>query len=304
MKNMKDQMQTTFLFLLIALLLAGCEGNAKPSDDPISSKSAITSLGEVTVASRETGSGTRKAFVQAFGIEKPDQAGKIVDQTVDNCEVCGSTEVMMTSVQSNRSSIGFVSAGSLCDRVTPLKVDGVPPSTENVQNGSYPFVRTLYLITADEPPETAQDFIDFILSVQGQGIAADCGYVDIGKGEPYISQGQTGVIRVAGSSSAAVLMKALIAAYENENPKMTIEFEVSDSQVGIDYAADRLCDIGLCSRELTEEELAIVTARPFARDGIAVIVNRGNHLEDIGKDMVMDIFTGEITEWEELVEEE
>ena len=94
-------------------------------------------------------------------------------------------------------------------------------------------------------------------------------------------------------------MEKLAEAYQKTNKNITVEVQVSDSTTGINSAAEGVCDIGMASRDLKEEETG-VKATKIALDGIAVIVNNDNPTDEISSDMVKQIFTGEVTKWQDV----
>ena len=256
--------------------------------------------GEISVVSREDGSGTRGAFVELFGIEEKID-GEKVDMTTEEASVTNSTSVMMTTVAGDENAIGYISLGSLNDTVKALKIDGVEASVENVADDSYKVSRPFNIITGEEVSAEAQDFINFILSADGQQIVEDNGYIKVDDAAPaYESTNPSGKVVLSGSSSVTPVMEKLSEAYQEVNKDMTIEVEQSDSATGITSAKDGICDIGMASRELKDEEKEGLTATVIAKDGIAVIVNNTNEMEDMTSEQVKSIFTGETTEWEEL----
>ncbi|MDO5361345.1 MAG: substrate-binding domain-containing protein [Eubacteriales bacterium] len=256
--------------------------------------------GEISVVSREDGSGTRGAFVELFGIEEKID-GEKVDMTTEEASVTNSTSVMMTTVAGDENAIGYISLGSLNDTVKALKIDGVEASVENVADDSYKVSRPFNIITGEEVSAEAQDFINFILSADGQQIVEDNGYIKVDNEAPaYESTNPSGKVVLSGSSSVTPVMEKLSEAYQEVNKDMTIEVQQSDSTTGITSAKDGICDIGMASRDLKDEEKEGLTATVIAKDGIAVIVNNTNEMEDMTSEQVKSIFTGETTEWEEL----
>lgn len=256
--------------------------------------------GEISVVSREDGSGTRGAFVELFGIEEKID-GEKVDMTTEEASVTNSTSVMMTTVAGDENAIGYISLGSLNDTVKALKIDGVEASVENVADDSYKVSRPFNIITGEEVSAEAQDFINFILSAEGQQIVEDNGYIKVDDAAPaYESTNPSGKVVLSGSSSVTPVMEKLSEAYQEVNKDMTIEVQQSDSTTGITSAKDGICDIGMASRDLKDEEKEGLTATVIAKDGIAVIVNNTNEMEDMTSEQVKSIFTGETTEWEEL----
>ena len=102
--------------------------------------------------------------------------------------------------------------------------------------------------------------------------------------------------------SPEMAIDRLKEAYEKANGgKITVEVQQSDSTTGITSAAEGICDIGMASRELKDEETKEnLTATEIARDGIAVVVNNDNDIDELTSDQVKAIFTGETTDWEDL----
>lgn len=252
----------------------------------------------ITVYSREDGSGTRGAFIELFGVEQKNEAGEKVDYTTEEAVITNSTSVMLTGVAGDPSAIGYVSLGSLNDTVKALSVDGAAATVENIKSGTYAIARPFNIATTAEVSAVAQDFIDYILSAEGQAIIEENGYISVGEAEAYAGAAPEGKIVVAGSSSVTPVMEKLKEAYAAVNPNAEIEIQQSDSTTGVNSAIEGLCDIGMASRELKDSELeAGVTGTVIAMDGIAVIVNNENPLEDISAETVKSIFTGETTTW-------
>lgn len=257
--------------------------------------------GAITVVSREDGSGTRGAFIELFGIQE-EQDGEKVDMTTMDASVTNSTSVMMTTVAGDENAIGYISLGSLNDTVKAVKIDGAEASAENVANDTYKVSRPFNIVTGEEISETAQDFVNYIMSEEGQQIVEDNGYIkEDAEAEAYEGGAVSGKIVIAGSSSVTPVMEKLSEAYQALNKDVTIEVQQSDSTTGVNSTAEGICDIGMVSRELKDEEGELgLTAQVIARDGIAVIVNKDNDLEDLTTEQVKAIFTGETTEWEAL----
>ncbi len=298
---MKKWLALAMTVIMAAASLVGCaQGSAKGNSGGAMNSNG-TELGKISVLSREDGSGTRGAFIELMGIEQKDADGKKIDRTVDTAEITNSTSVMMTTVAGNASAIGYISLGSLDKSVKALKVDGTAPSVEAVKDGSYKVSRPFNIATKAEISDLAQDFINFILSAQGQAVVEDHGYISQGNNGDFTSNGATGKIVVGGSSSVTPVMEKLKEAYAALNANAVIEIQQSDSTTGMNDAIEGICDIGMASRELKDSELeAGLQNTVIALDGIAVIVNNDNPLEGVTSEQVMKIYTGEITEWSEL----
>ena len=237
----------------------------------------------ITVVSREDGSGTRGAFIELFEIEEKNAEGNKVDNTIASAEITNSTSVMMTTIAGNDMAIGYVSLGSLNDTVKAVKIDGTEATTENVKNGTYKVSRPFNIATKEGLSEQAQDFIDFILSDEGQAVVEDAGYISEGSNGSYTASGKSGKITVAGSSSVTPVMEKLKEAYRALNPDVTIEVQQSDSTTGMTSTIEGVCDIGMASRALKDSEIAEgLKEQAIALDGIAVIVNKNNSVVDGG----------------------
>lgn len=291
---MKKGMVTLLAVAMTAVIAAGC-GNSS------SGEGSTGTEGPINLISREEGSGTRGAFVELFGIEEKDASGEKVDMTYEEAQITNNTSVMMTTVAGDTSTIGYISLGSLNDTVKALKIDGAEASGEHVKDGSYKISRKFNIITNEDMSLAAKEFIDFILSSEGQAIVEAEGYIPLEGTNPYEGSNPKGKVVVAGSSSVTPVMEKLAEAYKKANGNAEIEVQQSDSTTGITSARDGLCDIGMASRELKESETSYgLTSTVIATDGIAVIVNKDNPIDELSSDQVKGIYTGEITEWSEV----
>ena len=257
--------------------------------------------GDITICSREDGSGTRGAFIELFGIEEKDADGNKVDNTTEAAKITNSTSVMLSTVAQDVNAIGYVSLGSLDDSVTALKIDGAEATAENIESGDYKVVRPFNIATKDDVSEAAQDFITYIMSADGQKIIEDNGYISVGDKPAYEAADVEGKVVVAGSSSVTPVMEKLAEGYEAVNKDVTVEVQQSDSTTGVNMAAEGTADIGMASRDLKDEEKDLgLTATVIARDGIAVIVNKDNNIDELTSNQVKAVYTGETTTWEDL----
>ncbi len=278
------------------MLLTGCSSNSGDSESSDSGES-------INVVSREDGSGTRGAFVELFGVEQEDENGETVDMTTESASITNSTAVMMTTVAGDANAIGYISLGSLDDSVKAVKIDGAEATVDNVKSGDYKVSRPFNVVTNSntELSDVAQDFMNFILSSDGQAVVAEEGYIPLDGGEAYTASNLSGTVTVAGSSSVTPVMEKLAEAYQALNPDVTIEVNQSDSTTGVTSAIEGACDLGMASRDLKDSETSEgAQATVIATDGIAVIVNPESAVEDLTSDQVKQIFTGEITSWSEI----
>ena len=257
---------------------------------------------DITVVSREDGSGTRGAFVELFGIEE-EVNGEKVDMTTEEANITNSTSVMMSTVAQDEYAIGYISLGSLDDSVKAVKVDGSEATAENIKNGSYKISRPFNIATKEDLSDAAQDFEDFILSTEGQKVVEDNKYIPLDDVSDYKSNGASGKVVVAGSSSVSPVMEKLKEAYQSVNSDVEVEIQTSDSTTGMQNAIDGVCDIGMASRELKDSEKeAGLTPTVIAMDGIAVVVNNDNPTDELSSDQVKSIFTGDVLTWDEALQ--
>lgn len=258
---------------------------------------------DINVYSREKGSGTRGAFIELFGIEQKNSDGEKVDHTWENASTSNSTAVMIQQVAGDKNGIGYISLGSLNKDVKAVKVDGAEATVANIENGTYKISRPFNIVTKDTVSEVAQDFIDFILSSDGQAVVAKEGYITVSGTEKYVSKNLTGKITVSGSSSVSPVMDKLKDAYKKLNPNVTIELQTSDSGTGISDAVSGTSDIGMASRALKDSEIEKgVHGTVIATDGIAVIVNNQNSVSALTSEQIKKIFMGELRSWAEIAE--
>lgn len=288
-------MKKIILFLVIAsLILAGFAGCGGTKEKALT----LEELKDITVVSRENGSGTRGAFIELTGVEVKGADGTKVDKTTQEAVIANKTDVVIQQIAGNQSAIGYISAGSLNDTVKAVQIDGVAPTSENIKAGKYPLARPFFIAVKDTNNAVANDFIDFILSADGQTVVSNS-YIAIKDGAAkFASKMPEGKIVVAGSSSVTPLMEKLKEAYVKVNPKVTIEIQQSDSTAGITAVTEGTCNIGMASRALKDTEIAKgLTPTEIAKDGIAVIVNTKNPLTTMSKDQLAKIYKGELKAW-------
>lgn len=279
--------------VLTAGLLTGCGGS--------SSDTAGADDAEITVVSREDGSGTRGAFVELFGVQDEDDKGEKTDMTTEDATITSSTEVVMTTVAGNKNAIGYCSLGSLNDTVKAVKIDGVEATVDNINNGKYAISRPFNIATNGTPSEVTQDFINYILSEDGQKIVEENGYIKASDAGAFKSNGAKGKIVVAGSSSVSPVMEKLMEAYKKVNTGADVELQESDSTTGMKNAIAKTCDIGMASRDLKDSETSAgLKATVIAKDGITVVVNKENSIDNLTKDQVNNIYRGKIITWGEV----
>ncbi len=298
MKNWK-RFAAVAMIVMGRVTMGACGSSGSASNDSKTGSAGSSSKSQtITVVSREDGSGTRGAFIELFGIEEKDASGKKVDNTTDDATITNSTEVKMTTVAGDEAASGYTSLGALNSSIKALKVDGAEATAANVKSGTYKISRPFNIATKGTVSEVTQDFINYILSEDGQKIVESNGYISQGNSGAFTSNGASGKIVVAGSSSVTPVMQKLLEAYQKVNTGAKIELQENDSTTGMTAAIDGTCDIGMASRELKDsEKSAGLTNQVIALDGIAVIVNNKNSASNITSEQVKAIFTGETTDW-------
>ena len=301
MKNWKRFAAVAMSVMCMGTMVACGSSGSASNDSKTGSAGSSSKSQTITVVSREDGSGTRGAFIELFGIEEKDASGKKVDNTTDDATITNSTEVMMTTVAGDEAAIGYTSLGALNSSIKALKVDGAEATAANVKSGTYKISRPFNIATKGTVSEVTQDFINYILSEDGQKIVESNGYISQGNSGAFTSNGASGKIVVAGSSSVTPVMQKLLEAYQKVNTGAKIELQENDSTTGMTAAIDGTCDIGMASRELKDsEKSAGLTNQVIALDGIAVIVNNGNPIDGLTAEQVRTIYVGETFTWDEV----
>lgn len=301
--KMKKFLALTATVAMVASMAVGCGSSGDSDKKEGKTNTEFDTANDISVISREDGSGTRGAFIELFGIEEKDASGEKVDNTTEEANITNSTSVMLSTVADNEYAIGYVSLGSLNDTVKALKVDGAEATEENIKSGEYKVARPFNIATKGDVSEVAQDFIDFILSKEGQAVVSESGYIPLDNVEAYAGSKPAGKVSIAGSSSITPVMEKLKEAYLKINAQAEIEIQESDSTTGMKSVAEGICDIGMASREVKDEEIAKgLKATVIATDGIAVVVNKANTLDDITSDQVKSIYVGDALSWDEIVE--
>lgn len=285
---MKKMFSLVLSVILAASLLTGCGTKDTKSE-------------EIVIVTREEGSGTRGAFVELTGIEEKGTDSTKVDRTSKEAITQMKTDTVLTTVAGNKSAIGYVSTGSLNDTVKTLNINGISPTSENIKDGSYKISRPFNIAIKNETSELAQDFIDFIMSKEGQVIVAKS-YIAVDNNlASYSGSKPSGKIVVAGSSSVSPVMEKLREAYIAINTNAEIEIQQSDSSAGMKATIDGTADIGMASRSLKDSEKEQIKDIAIALDGIAVITHKENNITDLTVENVKKIFVGEIINWSEII---
>lgn len=298
--KMRKFIATLSVIGMLTAAITGCNGLDEQKEQ---GNSSWDDSNDITIVSREEGSGTRGAFIELFGIEQKQNDEK-VDMTTEEAQITNNTSVMMTTVAGDEYAIGYISLGSLNDTVKAVKVDGAEATAENVKSGTYKVSRPFNIATKENlDNEVAKDLINFIMSEEGQAVVADNHYIAMDDVKPFEGTSPSGKVVVGGSSSVSPVMEKLIEAYKSVNPNAEIELQTTDSTTGMTSAIDGSYDIGMASRELKDTELSEgLQAAVIATDGIAVIVNNDSTVDELSSEQIESIYTGEALAWDEVIE--
>lgn len=301
------------ILLLAAMCTAaftGCQsgndnGGTSGTNSTSSSASAQSNepiSGQISVITREQGSGTRDAFVELTGVLVKGDDGTKSDKTSENATILNNTQAVISNVSGYKQAIGYISLGSLGDTVKAVKIDGVEPSVDTINDGTYKISRPFNIAVKKEGvSEAAQDFINYILSAEGQKVISDEGYVQVdANAAAYQKSDVSGKVTIGGSTSVSPVMLKLQEAYKLVNPNVEIEIQTSDSSAGMTATMEGRCDIGMASRDLKDAEKEALTPSTIAKDGIVVVVNNENSTDNLTLEQVRQIFTGEIADWSNL----
>ena len=301
--KLKKFLAVAAIVAMTAVSVVGCGSKEEGTEGGTEPKTEWDAGNDISVVSREDGSGTRGAFIELFGVEEKDENGEKMDMTTEEAAITNSTSVMMNTVAGNEYAIGYISLASLDDTVKALKIDGAEATVDNIKSGTYKIQRPFNIVTKEGLSDVAQDFVNYIMSPDGQKVVEENNGIPMDDVKPYESNGATGKIVVAGSSSVSPIMEKLKEAYLKVNTGAEIEIQTNDSTTGVTSVIDGLCDIGMASRELKDTETSAgVTATVIALDGIAVIVNNDSAVDELSSEQVKSIYTGEVLTWDEVVE--
>lgn len=258
---------------------------------------------EINLITREPGSGTRDAFKTIFSLEQKSANGGSKDLISKEAVTENNTNAILTSVAGDFHAIGYLSIGSLSDKVKVVSVDGVMPSKQAIRTGQYKVFRPFVMVSSDKTNKLTADFIAFVLSQRGQEIAEQTYVAIADNAKEYQSTQPTGAITIGGSSSVSPLMEMLIEEYQMVNPNAEIALQISDSTTGITKTMEHVYDIGISSRSLSASEKEDLQEIQIALDGIAIIVNKENQISNFSSKQIQQMYLGRTKTWEEIEQE-
>lgn len=254
---------------------------------------------DLTVTSREDGSGTRKSFIEQVGLIKEDKNGNYKDLTTDNSMVINSTSGVLKAVGVDKTAIAYVSLTALDDSVKAIKIDGVSPNKNTIESGEYKLQRPFGLAyKKDLAKDLSKDFLEYVKSKSAKKLIEDEGLLAITNEKEYKSKNLKGKLTITGSSSLSSIVEKLAENYEKLNKDVEVEVLSNESLTGLKNVKDNVVDIAMVSNKLQDENLF---SEIFAIDGIAIIVNKDNiQINDLTMEQLRDIYRGEIKNTGEL----
>ena len=286
---MKKTVITIVMLALSAFMLASC------------SKTGFDASKNISVVAREDGSGTKSAFMEIIGLKgKADPEGTIIQN---------GTAGVLTEVKGNTTSIAYESLGYVTDEVKIVKIDGVEATVDNIKNGTYKISRPLSVVYKEASLDTdyVNAFYTFLNSSNAQDIISAEGYVSLkdDAAEYTINSALSGSIDISGSTSLQPVMIKLAAEFERLQPNVKITVSGGGSGTGYKNAENGTSVFGMISEEFNQEKAASCTHYTVAKDGIAIIVNKENPIEDISMEQLKNIYDREAADgvadtWEQL----
>ena len=256
----------------------------------------------ISVVTREDGSGTKTAFMELIGLKGAADPANVIIQT--------STAGILAEVKGNPATIAYESLGYVTNDVKKLSVDGVEATVGNIQNGSYKISRPLSVVYKESTLDDGvnQAFFTFLKSSDAQEIISDNGYVTVvDSSNAYTINGSlSGSIDVSGSTSLQPLMIELASAFEDLQPNIKVNVSGGGSGTGYNNADEGVSAFGMISEEFSLEKAPTCTHYIVCKDGIAIIVNTSNPLLNITMEQLKNIYDKDagnnaISKWNSLI---
>ncbi|MCL2150182.1 MAG: substrate-binding domain-containing protein [Dehalococcoidia bacterium] len=290
MKNPFSLVSLVMALVLVITAGAGCGGGGFDSSK------------NIAVVAREDGSGTKSAFMEIIGLKgKVDPVGAIQQN---------GTAGVLTEVKGNPVAIAYESLGYVTSDAKTLKVDGVAATVANIKNGTYKIARPLSVIYQESTLENdiCQAFLTFLRSSNAQKIISEEGYVSLLDDAPaYTANGAlSGAISVSGSTSLQDLMDDLAVEFQKLQKNVQVVVTGGGSGTGYNNAESGVTEFGMISEEFDLGKAPTCTVYTVCNDGIAVIVNKSNPLDNITMAQLRNIYdvdagASAIIKWETLV---
>ena len=282
--------------VLAALLFASCGNGAQ--NNAAETGESFDQTATITVVSREASSGTRGAFDELMHVVVKDGDNE-TDNLFPEAIIVDSTDAVVSKVEVDPSAIGYTSLGAVNSSVKAVKVNGVSATVENVLNDTYKIKRPFVLaLPKNSQNPIAADFIQFVLSSDGQAIAEHTSLIKAAASDTaYTPKKLSGKLTLSGSTSVEKVMEKLREKYIKLNPDVQVEITYSGSGAGIKDAIAGKVDIAMSSRALKDEEKTSLDENIFALDAIAVIVNAENPTDALTSEQITNIFTGITRTW-------
>ncbi|SDW33735.1 PstS family phosphate ABC transporter substrate-binding protein [Methanohalophilus halophilus] len=252
---------------------------------------------EIVVINRDSSSGTYGYFQEEVLGEDNEFREDAIAQS--------SNGAVVQAVSQNDAAIGYIGFAYLNDNVKGVDVDKgsgmVEPTAENILAGDYPLARPLHFYTDGQPTGLAADFTEFILSEEGTEIVYDVGYFPV---ESTSETAEAEEINVKGSTTVLPLAQAAAETYMDNHPEASISISGGGSGTGIAALIDGDVDIAMASRQIKDSETEEAEANGInpvehviAWDGLTVVVNPANSVDQLTYDQIKGIYDGSISNW-------
>lgn len=241
-------------------------------------------------------SGLYTSFLSAGDFISLNENGEQV-VSFGNASSTASQNDMKNAVTSDISAVGYISSSQLTDEVKALKINGFAPSYENIKSDKYELYHPLNLAYDEgKISDGGLDFVRYIFSKDGQHIISKNGYITFSDGTFYISSMPKGVLTLYCSYSSYPVVDRLARAYMNlVNKNLQIEIQTSHTEDCITSAGQN-GGIAFVSSEVSQANL---TSKLYSADGIAIIVNPLNPIDNITSEQLKKLFSQNELTWEE-----
>ena len=289
---MKKILTTAVLTIALVLSFAACDMGGNESS---SSGAQSDAAKQIQVISREAGAGIRSVFATAF--ELVEEGADDLINTAATIKNVGKDVV--SEVKNAPHAIAYAPLSQVTDDVKVLTVDSVLPNSENIKNGKYKHTLNLTAVTLKETSPEAEDFLSFILSKEGQEIITQQGLVSSSDTGAFSSKKPEGELKIYCADSYEEILEKLEDAYEKINDNLDIDIETKNSKTALENLKDKK-EMAIITRQLSENEKDKFKENRFAKDAIAIIVNKENTRSDVSSKHIKEIFSGITKNWKDL----
>ncbi len=298
---MKKLLALLSLSVFSLSLLCGCSTTDNDSSSSGESAAAKFDTSEKIVAiSREKGAGIRYAAADLFSIIESTAADLTSDLIFDGVTVKESAEDVAAAVSQEQYAIAYLPLNSVTEDVKAIAVNSVEPTLENAKEGKYSYVHKIYAVTKTDAGDAAEDFINFVLSEQGQNTIMDSSFISLQSKGDFSSKKPEGTLNITAPSSLQKLLQKLSEQYSKINSKLKIEITKANSTDSIKALKDK-DSLAFTTRPISDSEKKDCKQTAICEEVIAVVVNKKNSIRDITSKQIKGIYKNEIKKWSEII---